>query len=64
MERKEPIVAIGLLTQRDLDILGAGFQRAFPLDESSCFDDLLTAIDIADSKRRGFATTGGRSVPS
>lgn len=64
MEYKEPIVAIGLLTQRDLDILGAGFQRAFPIDESPCFEDLLTAIDVADNKRRGFATTAGQSVPS
>jgi hypothetical protein len=63
VETKEPIVAIGLLTQRDLDILGAGFHRAFPIDESPCFEELLTAIDIAD-KKRGFVTTGGRSVPS
>ena len=42
------IVAVGLLTQRDLDLLGAGFDRAFPIDETPCFGELLRAIDEAD----------------
>jgi hypothetical protein len=42
------IVAIGLLTQRDLDILGQGFDRAFPIDEELVFEDLLQAIDEAE----------------
>lgn len=53
MNQREPVVAIGLLTARDLDILGSGFRRAFPIDDASCFDELLKAIDTADSKRSG-----------
>jgi hypothetical protein len=48
MPNQERIVAIGLLTQRDLDMLGQGFKRAFPIDETPCFDELLQAIDRAD----------------
>lgn len=51
MKEPEPVVAIGLLTARDLDILGSGFRRAFPIDDASCFDELLRAIDAADSER-------------
>ena len=42
------IVAVGLLTQADLDVLGQTFDRAYPLERASCFDDLLHAIDRAD----------------
>ena len=42
------IVAVGLLTQRDLDVLGSGFDRAFPVDQTPCFAELLRAIDEAD----------------
>jgi hypothetical protein len=44
----EQIVAVGLLTQRDLDALGPAFTRAFPLDEAPCFNHLLQVIDEAD----------------
>lgn len=50
MEEPERIVAIGLLTQHDLDLLGSGFRRAFRVDETPCFDDLLRAIDAAEEK--------------
>jgi hypothetical protein len=46
----ERIVAIGLLTQRDLDVLGTGFARAFPLNHDTDFDVLLKAIDEAEQK--------------
>lgn len=49
-EAQEPIVAVGLLTQQDLDLLGSGFRRAFRLDDSPCFEDLLRAIDVAEEK--------------
>ena len=42
------IVAIGLLTARDVDVLGVGFRRLYPVDEVPCFADLLRAIDDAD----------------
>jgi hypothetical protein len=48
-------VAIGLLTQRDLDMLGSGFRRAIPLNGAGDFDDLLAAIDEAERK----AAAGG-----
>jgi hypothetical protein len=45
-------VAVGLLTQRDLDVLGCGFRRAFPLKETTDFTFLLTQIDDAERRWR------------
>ena len=45
---EERVVAIGLLTQRDLDLLGPAFARLWPIDETPCFNGLLVAIDEAD----------------
>ena len=42
------IVAVGLLTQREIDLLGPTFERLWPLDEAPCFSELLRAIDEAD----------------
>ena len=50
MNDEEPIVAIGLLTQTDLNLLGSGFRRAFRLSEDPCFEDLLAAIDEAEAR--------------
>ena len=44
----ERIVAIGLLTQRDLTLLGPTFNRVWPAEEAPQFDELLRAIDTAD----------------
>jgi len=46
----ERIVAIGLLTKRDLMLLGPTFDRAWPVDEAPEFDDLIRAIDDAEHK--------------
>ena len=46
----ERIVAIGLLTKRDLMLLGPTFDRAWPVDEAPEFNDLIRAIDDADRK--------------
>ncbi|HVJ03245.1 MAG TPA: hypothetical protein VM662_13765 [Sphingomonas sp.] len=46
---QERIVAVGLLTSRDLDRLGEGFKRCFPVSDDGKFEDLLKAIDEADS---------------
>jgi len=43
-------VAAGLLTQRDLDVLGCGFRRAFPLKQTTDFTFLLTQIDEAERR--------------
>jgi hypothetical protein len=45
---KDEIIAVGLLTRRDLDVLGPTFTRAWPVDETPCFGQLLQAIDEAD----------------
>lgn len=61
------IVAIGLLTQRDLEVLGNGFTRLWPVDETPCFADLLQAIDEADrelSRERDQAAGGPKPVPT
>jgi hypothetical protein len=48
----ERIVAVGLLTQSDLKALGSTFQRAYKIDETPCFGELLRAIDEADRTMR------------
>lgn len=47
--RPDAIVAVGLLTQRDLDVLGSGFRRSFPVSEDTAFDDLLEALDSIEA---------------
>jgi len=44
------IVAVGLLTRRDLQLLGPTFDRVWPIEEAPRFDELLRAIDDADRK--------------
>ena len=46
----ERIVAVGLLTKRDLNMLGPTFDRAWPVEEAPAFNELLRAIDEADLK--------------
>ncbi len=57
----EGIIAVGLLTQRDVETLGIGFRRLWPIDEAPCFSELLQAIDEVD---RGHSVAfGGRGGP-
>lgn len=42
---RERIVSIGFLTDRDLEILGKGFVRHFPVPEDDIFADLLSRLD-------------------
>jgi hypothetical protein len=44
----ERIVAVGLLTQRQLDTFGCSLERVWPVDETPCFGGLIQAIDEAD----------------
>lgn len=46
----ERIVAVGLLTRRELDMLGPTFDRIWPVEEAPHFNELLRAIDEADRK--------------
>lgn len=48
MDSPEQIVAVGLLTRRELDMLGSSFTRAYALEETPCMGRLLHAIDEAD----------------
>jgi len=51
---QERIVAVGLLTRQDLDLLGPTFERAWPVDDApSSFERLLFAIDEADRRLQG-----------
>ncbi len=62
MSESSHIVAIGLLTQRDLGLLGRGFDRAFPVDPAPCFEDLIRAIDDAERKLEHCAAGGRRTT--
>jgi hypothetical protein len=46
--KSERIVAVGLLTQTHVDMLGTSLKKVYPIDETPCFPDLLRAIDEAD----------------
>jgi len=46
----ERIVAVGLLTRRDLKLLGPTFDRVWPVEDAPKFNQLLQAIDDADRK--------------
>ena len=45
---EDRIVAVGLLTEFDLDRLGDSFTRLWPVDDVPCFEELIAAIDEAD----------------
>ena len=48
LEKKERIVALGLLTQHDLSLLGHSFTRLWPVEDARCFEGLIEAIDEAE----------------
>ena len=50
------IVAVGLLTQANLDLLGPTLTRVWPVEETPCFSGLLQAIDQADRELRRSGT--------
>lgn len=47
---QDRIIAVGLLTRRDLSVLGPAFSRAWPVEEAPSFNELLRAIDEADQE--------------
>jgi hypothetical protein len=47
-ESKRRIVAVALLTQEQLDMLGDSLKKVYRIDETPCFPELLEAIDEAD----------------
>lgn len=50
------IVAVGLLTERDLSLLGTSFERLWPVEQTPHFHELLSAIDKADEELRRAGT--------
>lgn len=46
----ERIVAVGLLTERDVARLGPTFDRVWPVEEAPEFAELVRAIDEADAE--------------
>ena len=55
---QDRIVAVGLLTEFDLDRLGDTFSRLWPVDDVPCFEELLAAIDEADRELQNVARIG------
>ena len=49
MSRKR-IVAVGLLTERELAALGPTFDRVWPVEQAPKFGDLIRAIDEAERR--------------
>jgi len=45
---KERIVAIGLLTQQQVDRFGSSLEHVWPVEDAPHFTELLDAIDEAD----------------
>ena len=49
--KREPVVAIGLLTQTHLDVLGTSLKQVFPIADDDRFDALLKALDEVERER-------------
>lgn len=46
---KDRIVAVGLLTSVELEMLEERFDRFFPVEHDEMFDDLLTQLDQVEA---------------
>ena len=47
-EEDQAIYAVALVTRGELSKLGPAFSRAWPVEMTPCYGDLLAAIDEAD----------------
>jgi hypothetical protein len=43
--QREPIAAMGLLTQTHVNMLGPALRKVFPIPDGGGFDDLIAALD-------------------
>ena len=43
----DPFVAVGLLTETNIRMLGTSLRQVFPIPHDSKFDDLVRALDDA-----------------
>lgn len=48
---KDEIVAVALLTRSDLEVLGTGLARVFPVEGLSGFEDLLSQLNGIDANQ-------------
>lgn len=48
MNDRKDIVAVGLLTAQDLERLGEGFSRAYPLEGADSFADVLAKLEAIE----------------
>ena len=48
MDRNERIVAVGLLTAKDLERLGKGVDLAFAIKPDADFDDLISQLEAIE----------------
>lgn len=46
---KDRIVAVGLLTSVELEMLGDRFDRYFPIENDDMFGDLLMQLDLIEA---------------
>ena len=49
----ERVVAFGFLTGRDLELLGRGFNRHFPIEDDDLFADLIEQLDRVEIEPLG-----------
>ena len=50
MEDWDRVVAVALLTERDLSLLGQGFRRAYRLPEDDPLGELIVQINSAEQR--------------
>ena len=60
MNDRNDIVAVGLLSARDLERLGTGFTRAYPVEDAHGFADVLAKLEAIEwpPGDRSQSTTG------
>jgi hypothetical protein len=50
---KDQVVAVGFLTNQDLELLETGFKRHFPIGHDDMFADLLAKLDHVEASPLG-----------
>lgn len=61
MEDRENRIIIRWRTRGQAEALAPALERLYPVDESSCFDDALDAIDEAERRLWGDSDPGSKS---
>ena len=64
MQDRNRVVAVGLLTRADVELLGTSYNRLWPVEETPCFGSLLAAIDDADRQYWREQDKLSREIPS